>query len=51
MKCSTGSCQGEVLLMLCFEETSEPKIRSCFLCLLIWKKPLIGCQEKLFNLL
>ena len=29
----------------------EPKIRSCFLYLLTWKRLLIGCQEKLFVLL
>ena len=32
-------------------KNSESKIRSCFLCLLIWKMPLIGCQGKLFVLL
>ena len=44
------------LLMLCFfwgdlVKNSEPKIRSCFLYLLIWKRLLIGCQGKLFILL
>ena len=32
-------------------ENLEPKIRSCLLYLLIWKRLLIRCQGKLFDLL
>ena len=52
-----GLCQRKGLLMLLtyfdfcclfWGDFSEPKIRHCFLYLLTWKRPLIGCKGKLF---
>ena len=40
-----------VFVLRRLSENSEPKIRSCFLYFLTWKKLLIGCQEKLIILL
>ena len=40
-----------VFVLRRLSEKLEPKLRSCFLYLLTWKRLLIGCQGKLFVLL